>query len=70
LDDDCQAITLATALREHGVDVRTTNEAGLSGALEMKSSDVSSWSKWKARWGGITGAWNGRRQPKSEPAGF
>jgi len=31
LDEDCQALALASALREHGLDVLTTNEAGLSG---------------------------------------
>ena len=31
LDEDCQAIALASALRQHGIDVLTTNEAGLSG---------------------------------------
>jgi hypothetical protein len=31
LDEDCQAIALASALREHGINVLTTNEAGLSG---------------------------------------
>jgi hypothetical protein len=31
LDEDCQAHALAAALRQHGVDVQTTNEAGLSG---------------------------------------
>ncbi len=31
LDEDCQSLALASALREHGLDVLTTNEAGLSG---------------------------------------
>ena len=31
LDEDCQASALVAALREHGVDVLTTNESGLSG---------------------------------------
>lgn len=31
LDEDCQAHALASALRQHGIDVVTTNEAGLSG---------------------------------------
>ena len=31
LDEDCQALALASALRQHGIDVMTTNEAGLSG---------------------------------------
>ena len=31
LDEDCQAHSLATALRQHGIDARTTNEAGLGG---------------------------------------
>jgi hypothetical protein len=31
LDEDCQATALASALREHGIDVVTTNEAGLAG---------------------------------------
>jgi Domain of unknown function (DUF5615) len=31
LDEDCQATALAWALREHSIDVVTTNEAGLAG---------------------------------------
>ena len=31
LDEDCQARALASALRQHGIDVLTTNEAGLGG---------------------------------------
>ena len=31
LDEDCQAHALAVALRQHGIDARTTNEAGLGG---------------------------------------
>jgi hypothetical protein len=31
LDEDCQAYALATALRQHGIDAKTTNELGLSG---------------------------------------
>ncbi len=34
LDEDCQASALATALREHGLDVSTTNEAKLTGAAD------------------------------------
>lgn len=32
LDEDCQAGALAAALRQHGMDVMTTNEAGWRGA--------------------------------------
>jgi hypothetical protein len=31
LDEDCQAVALVQALRQHGFDVVTTNEAGLCG---------------------------------------
>jgi hypothetical protein len=31
LDEDCQSIALVAALRQHGVDVKTANEAGLRG---------------------------------------
>jgi hypothetical protein len=31
LDEDCQAHALAAALRQHGIDAKTTNEAGLGG---------------------------------------
>ena len=32
LDEDCQATALAAALQQHGIDVVTTNRAGLQGA--------------------------------------
>jgi len=32
LDEDCQAATLAFALRAHGIDVTTTNEVGHGGS--------------------------------------
>lgn len=31
LDEDCQAHALAAALRQHGIDAKTTNELGLGG---------------------------------------
>ena len=31
LDEDCQAHALAAALRQHGIDAKTTNESGLGG---------------------------------------
>jgi hypothetical protein len=31
LDEDCQGHALAAALRQHGIDAKTTNEAGLGG---------------------------------------
>jgi Domain of unknown function (DUF5615) len=31
LDEDCQAAAVASALREHGLDVVTTTELGLAG---------------------------------------
>ncbi len=34
LDEDCQAAALATALRQHGIPVVTTNEAGLAAATD------------------------------------
>ena len=32
LDEDCHSTALAAALRQHGIDVVTTNEAGIAGA--------------------------------------
>ncbi len=32
LDEDCQARSLSAALRQHGIDVVTTNQSGLEGA--------------------------------------
>ena len=32
LDEDCQSAALASALRQHGIEVVTTNEAGIAGA--------------------------------------
>ena len=32
LDEDCQSAALAAALRQHGIDVVTTNESGIAGA--------------------------------------
>ena len=34
LDEDCQSGALAAALREHGVEVLTSSEAGLAGATD------------------------------------
>jgi len=31
LDEDCQSDALASALRQHGIEVVTTNEAGIAG---------------------------------------
>ena len=31
LDEDCQSAALAAALRQHGIEVVTTNEAGIVG---------------------------------------
>ena len=31
LDEDCQAASLASAMRQHGADVTTTNELGIAG---------------------------------------
>ena len=42
LDEDCQAVALVAALREHGVDVVTTNEVGLSGADDETQLSYSS----------------------------
>ena len=32
LDEDCQSAALASALRQHGIEVVTTNKAGIAGA--------------------------------------
>ena len=32
LDEDCQSAALASALRQHGIEVVTTNEAAIAGA--------------------------------------
>lgn len=34
LDEDCQSAALATALRQHGMEVGTTNEANIVGAAD------------------------------------
>lgn len=45
LDEDCQAQALASALRQHGIDVVTTNEAGLNGVDDDTQLErLSSWS--------------------------
>jgi hypothetical protein len=42
LDEDCQATTLAAALEQHGIDLKTTNQLGLAGVSDEKQLDVAS----------------------------
>ena len=63
LDEDCQATALVAALREHGVDVVTTNEMGLSGVADetqlshateqhrvIVSNNIGDFAQLHARW--------------------
>ncbi len=63
LDEDCQSAALAAALREHGVDVTTTNQVGNAGTDDdaqiqfatdagrvVVSNNIGDFSALHARW--------------------
>jgi Domain of unknown function (DUF5615) len=41
LDEDCQAHALAQALRQHGIDAKTTNELALSGVNDERQLEAA-----------------------------